>query len=106
MKIKFLIFINFKKMVILTVKHATEVQFLFNVPIKTEVSKVKEELRKIYNARLKVERLATEIDQLSQFGTMLPENMQGLIILNKFLDSPGNIRLKSQILRPKRRSIC
>jgi len=65
-------------MVILTVKHATEVQFLFNVPIKTEVSKVKEELRKIYNARLKVERLATEIDQLSQFGTMLPENMQGL----------------------------
>ena len=77
-------FINFKKMVILTVKHATEVQFLFNVPIKTEVSKVKEELRKIYNARLKVERLATEIDQLSQFGTMLPENMQGLMIVNKF----------------------
>ena len=64
-------------MVILTVKHATEVQFLFNVPVKTEVSKVKEELRKIYNARLKVERLATEIDQLAQFGTMLPENMQG-----------------------------
>merc|ERR1712156_1049605 len=27
---------------------------------------------------LKVERIATEIDQLAQYGTILPENMQGL----------------------------
>merc|ERR1712128_33789 len=30
------------------------------------------------NARLKVERVATEIDQLGQYGTILPDNMQGL----------------------------
>lgn len=27
---------------------------------------------------MKVERIATEIDQLAQYGTILPENMQGL----------------------------
>ena len=46
--------------------------------IKTEVEKVREQVRLIYNARLKVERIATEIDQLAQYGTILPENMQGL----------------------------
>jgi len=65
-------------MVILTVKHTTEVQFLFNTTAKVEVCKLKEQLRQIYNGRLKVERIATEIEQLAQHGTMLPENMQGL----------------------------
>ena len=46
--------------------------------IKTEIEKVREQVRLIYNARLKVERIATEIDQLAQYGTILPENMQGL----------------------------
>ena len=64
-------------MVLLTVKHATEVQFLYQTSAKGEIVKLKEELRKIYNGRLKIERLATEIDQLAQFGTMLPDNMQG-----------------------------
>jgi len=65
-------------MVILTVKHTTEVQFLFNTTAKVEICKLKEQLRQIYNGRLKVERIATEIEQLAQHGTMLPENMQGL----------------------------
>lgn len=65
-------------MVLLTVKHGTEVQFLYNTTVKAEIVKLKEELRKIYNGRLKVERLATEMEQLAQFGTMLPDNMQGL----------------------------
>lgn len=34
--------------------------------------------RKIYNGRLKIERIATEMDQLAEHGTILPENMQGL----------------------------
>ena len=45
---------------------------------KTEIEKVREQVRLIYNARLKVERIATEIDQLAQYGTILPDNMQGL----------------------------
>ena len=64
-------------MVILTVKHTTEVQFLFNTTAKVKICKLKEQLRQIYNGRLKVERIATEIEQLAQHGTMLPENMQG-----------------------------
>ena len=47
--------------------------------LKAEIVKLKEELRKIYNGRLKVERLATEMEQLAQFGTMLPDNMQGTV---------------------------
>ena len=38
----------------------------------------RDKIRDIYNARLKVERIATEIDQLAQYGTILPDNMQGL----------------------------
>jgi len=65
-------------MVLITIKSGNDPQFLFDVPAKTEVEKVREQVRLIYNARLKVERIATEIDQLAQYGTILPENMQGL----------------------------
>ena len=64
-------------MVLLTVKHGTEMQFLYSTSAKIEIVKLKEELRKIYNGRLKIERIATEMEQLAQFGTILPDNMQG-----------------------------
>jgi len=65
-------------MVLLTVKHGNEIQFLYNTSAKIEIKTLKEEVRKIYNGRLKIERIATEMEQLSQFGTILPGNMQGL----------------------------
>jgi len=65
-------------MVLITIKSGNDPQFLFDIPAKTEIEKVREQVRLIYNARLKVERIATEIDQLAQYGTILPENMQGL----------------------------
>jgi len=65
-------------MVLITIKSGNDPQFLFDVPAKTEIEKVREQVRLIYNARLKVERIATEIDQLAQYGTILPDNMQGL----------------------------
>jgi len=65
-------------MVVVTIKNGTEVQFMFECPAKTDIIDFKETTRQIYNARLKVERIATEIDQLAQYGTILPDNMQGL----------------------------
>ena len=71
-------------MVLLTVKHATETQFLYNTTAKVEIVILKEEIRRIYNGRLKIERIANEMEQLSQFGTMLPDNMQGLFAKFKY----------------------
>ena len=45
---------------------------------KPKLKDCRDKIRDIYNARLKVERIATEIDQLAQYGTILPDNMQGL----------------------------
>jgi len=65
-------------MVIITVKSGAEAQFLFETPAQTSIEDCRDKIRDIYNARLKVERVATEIDQLGQYGTILPDNMQGL----------------------------
>ncbi|CBY37092.1 unnamed protein product [Oikopleura dioica] len=65
-------------MVVLTVKHGTDLQFLYECSNKTPIRELKEDLRKIYNGRLKIERIATEMEQLAEHGTILPENMQGL----------------------------
>ena len=65
-------------MVLITVKSGNEPQFLFETPAQTAIEDCRDKIRDIYNARLKVERLATEIDQLAQYGTILPDNMQGL----------------------------
>ena len=86
-------------MVLITVKSGSDLQFLFETPAKarfillyanskcervvyyrwkTEIERLREEIRKIYNGRLKIERLTTEIGQLAEYGTILPENMQGL----------------------------
>ena len=65
-------------MVLITVKSGTEAQFMFECPAVTPITDCRDKIRDIYNARLKVERIATEIDQLAQYGTILPENMQGL----------------------------
>jgi hypothetical protein len=81
----------FRKMVVLTIKHGTDLQFLYECSNKTPIRELKEDLRchtsvfsifilfrKIYNGRLKIERIATEMEQLADHGTILPENMQGL----------------------------
>ena len=65
-------------MVLITVKSGNDAQFLFECPAATAVEDCRDKIRDIYNARLKVERIATEIDQLAQYGTILPDNMQGL----------------------------
>ncbi len=65
-------------MVKLHIKKGDDSQFLFET---TTVSNVEETLKiicNIYNGRLKVDRLCSEIDFLSKCGITLPFNMQGL----------------------------
>jgi len=65
-------------MVRLHVKHGEESQFLFETTTTTQINTLCDELTRIYNARLKVERLCSEIESLSEHGVLLPPNMQGL----------------------------
>ncbi|XP_002155694.1 cilia- and flagella-associated protein 298 [Hydra vulgaris] len=65
-------------MVKLHVKRGDESQFIFETTVKEQVDVVIEELLKIYNGRLKIDRLFHEMESLELHGIMLPSNMQGL----------------------------
>jgi len=65
-------------MVRLHVKHGEEDQFLFETTTTVQISSLCEELLKIYNGRLKIDRLCGEIENLADHGVCLPPNMQGL----------------------------
>lgn len=65
-------------MVKLHVKRADESQFLFETTCQTELAELIPSLIRIYNGRLKIERLFYEMEELSKHGVFLPPNMQGL----------------------------
>lgn len=65
-------------MVILQVKHNDENQFLFDTTLKTSVEEVVTKVAQIYNARLKVERICGEIEQLAKYGTLYSPEILGL----------------------------
>lgn len=65
-------------MVQLHVKRGDESQFLFNTTVDVSVETLVQEVTAIYNARLKVDRICSEIPELADHGTTLPPNMQGL----------------------------
>lgn len=65
-------------MVRIHVKKGDESQFLFDSTVKEPVQLLVQKLVKIYNARLKIDRLYYEIEDLSKHGIALPPNMQGL----------------------------
>jgi len=54
------------------------VQFLYETTVEAEIEDVIEGATAIYNARLKVDRICGELDQLADHGITLPPNMQGL----------------------------
>ena len=65
-------------MVKLHVKKGDESQFLFETTVEQSVDECLQAVCKIYNGRLKVERVCSEIEFLAKSGTCLPYNMQGL----------------------------
>ncbi|XP_046898937.1 cilia- and flagella-associated protein 298 isoform X2 [Hypomesus transpacificus] len=65
-------------MVQMHVKHGDESQFLFNTTVDVPVETVIQQVAAIYNGRLKVDRICSEISELADHGTTLPPNMQGL----------------------------
>lgn len=65
-------------MVQLHVKRGDESQFLFSATVDALLETVIQQITTIYNGRLKVERICSEISQLADHGITLPPNMQGL----------------------------
>ncbi|XP_037543912.1 cilia- and flagella-associated protein 298 [Nematolebias whitei] len=65
-------------MVQLHVKRGDESQFLFNATTDAPLEAVTQQITAIYNGRLKVDRICSEIPELADHGVTLPPNMQGL----------------------------
>lgn len=65
-------------MVRLHIKRGDESQFLFDTEVKNTVNAVCPEILAIFNGRLKVNRICSEIEELANHGTMLPPEMIGL----------------------------
>lgn len=65
-------------MVLLHVKRGDENQFLLQAPGTTEMEELTVQVARVYNARLKVQRICSEIEELADHGVFLPPNMQGL----------------------------
>ncbi|XP_010865503.1 cilia- and flagella-associated protein 298 isoform X2 [Esox lucius] len=65
-------------MVQLHVKRGDESQFLFNTSVDVPLETLTEQVAVIYNARLKVDRICSELPELADHGIAMPPNMQGL----------------------------
>uniref|UniRef100_A0AC11AM88 Cilia and flagella associated protein 298 n=1 Tax=Ovis aries TaxID=9940 RepID=A0AC11AM88_SHEEP len=65
-------------MVLLHVKRGDESQFLLQAPGSSELEELTAQVARVYNARLKVQRLCSEMEELAEHGVFLPPNMQGL----------------------------
>jgi cilia- and flagella-associated protein 298 len=66
------------EMVKLHVKKGEDSQFLYETSVESGVEETLKCVCNIYNGRLKIDRLCSEIDYLSKSGISLPPNMQGL----------------------------
>uniref|UniRef100_A0A1A8M4M3 Chromosome 21 open reading frame 59 n=1 Tax=Nothobranchius pienaari TaxID=704102 RepID=A0A1A8M4M3_9TELE len=65
-------------MVQLHVKRGDESQFLFDTTADELLETVIRQITAIYNGRLQVDRICSEISELADHGITLPPNMQGL----------------------------
>lgn len=86
-------------MVLLHIKRGEESQFLFETKLDTKIEKLQHEILTIFNGRLKIHRLCSEIEELANHGTALPPNMVGLtddqIIELKLKDESASICIPS-----------
>jgi len=65
-------------MVRLHVKKGDASCFLYDTTISARTDEILVDLLEIYNGRLKIERICSEIEELGKYGTFLPPNMLGL----------------------------
>ncbi|XP_064218835.1 cilia- and flagella-associated protein 298-like [Aotus nancymaae] len=65
-------------MVLLHVKRDDKSQFLLQAPGSTELEELTVQVARVYNGRLKVQRLCSEMEELAERGIFPPPNMQGL----------------------------
>ncbi|XP_055064135.2 cilia- and flagella-associated protein 298 [Misgurnus anguillicaudatus] len=65
-------------MVQLHVKRGEESQFLFHTTVDVQIQTLTQQVSGIYNGRLKVDRICSEMSELADHGISLPPNMQGL----------------------------
>lgn len=65
-------------MVKLHIKKGDDSQFLYETTVTAKIEDELKTIINIYNGRLKVDRLCSEIEYLSKAGITLPPNMQGL----------------------------
>lgn len=65
-------------MVKLQIKYQDEIQFLYETTGTIPISDLLNSLVVIYNGRLKVHRLCSEMEDLAKHGTVIPYEMQGL----------------------------
>lgn len=65
-------------MVLLHIKRGNEPQFLYETSVQTPVSSLNKEIVSIYNGRLKIGRICSEMDELAKHGVMLPPDILGL----------------------------
>jgi hypothetical protein len=81
-------------MVKLHIKKGDDSHFLYETTVSANVEAELKTILNIYNGRLKVDRLCSEIEYLSKAGITLPPNMQGLtdeqITELKLVDEWGN----------------
>lgn len=65
-------------MVVIHLKHNDQSQFLYETTLKTSIEDLVVNIAAIYNGRLKIERVCSEIEELAQHGTMYPPEILGL----------------------------
>lgn len=65
-------------MVRLQLKRGDQNQFIFVAPTTTPIRQLCADITTIYNGRLKVDRIAAEVDELAKHGPMLPPDILGL----------------------------
>eukprot|EP00053_Salpingoeca_punica_P005807 m.56650 g.56650 ORF g.56650 m.56650 type:complete len:291 (-) comp13406_c0_seq1:110-982(-) len=65
-------------MVVLNIKRGDEPQFLFETTTDKQMAEIVAAVAKIYNDRLRIDRLAMEMEQLAEHGIMVQPDMMGL----------------------------
>ncbi|XP_050443353.1 cilia- and flagella-associated protein 298-like isoform X2 [Adelges cooleyi] len=65
-------------MVLIHVKHGDESQFLYDASLETLVDDCTLNITTIYNGRLKISRICSELEELKKHGTLLPPEIMGL----------------------------
>lgn len=65
-------------MVVIHIKYNDQSQFLYETSLKTTVEELLQNVTAIYNGRLKVDRICSEIEELAKHGTMFPPEILGL----------------------------